>query len=371
MHSSFEKSMTSTESPLLSRFEWRAARATIPMAVGLSVAAFRASVMPRTWALLMTALMLDNLACRMIGLDRQKVARAWAVSASHMLPERFQDLFDKAWVGPLGLVAPFLDLISSRSVFEVLQSIPALVMTLAIWGIFGGSICRIAMTRMTLQPIPGYVQALSYALRHGHAHWFAVAKMGALVLILSFILALLGALTRIPALGGWLAWMIVPAMILPAAMLVLAISGVFLGWPLLLGAAMVEESDGFDALTRSQCYLFQAPVTWALTIKIGFLIHTAGYYMVRWFLRALAAVLRRSSVEFGLTEIAGNMIGRNFPDPWTMPEVTSGAFVFWESAIKLAAVTWPTGFVFAFSAALYLALKARVDLVPPQDVRIE
>lgn len=371
MHSSFENPMTGIESPHLSRFEWRAARATIPMAVGLSVAAFRASVMPRTWALLMTALMLDNVACRMIGLDRQKVARAWAVSASHILPERFQDLFDKAWVGPLGLVAPFLDLISSRSVYEAVQSVPAILMTLAIWGVFGGAICRIAMTRMTRQPMPGYSQALGYALKHGHAHGFAVAKMGALVLILSFILAMLGALTRIPAVGGWLAWVVVPAMIVPAAMLVLAIAGVFLGWPLLLGAAMVEESDSFDALTRSQCYLFQAPVTWALTIKIGFLIHTAGYYLVRWFLRALAATLRHSAGDFGLLGEGGTIVVRNFPDPWTMPEVSSGAFVFWESAIKLAAVTWPTGFVFAFSAALYLALKARVDLVPPQDVRIE
>ncbi|MBI1324998.1 hypothetical protein GC170_17685 [bacterium] len=371
MHSSIENRVTPGDGPLVGRFEWRAARATIPMAAGLSVAAFRASVMPRSWALLMSALMLDNLACGLIGLDRQKVARSWVVSASHILPERFQDLFDKAWVGPLGLVAPFLDMISSRSVFEACQAIPELLLTLAIWGVFGGAICRIAMARMTRQPIPGYLQSLGYALRHGHAHWFAVAKMGALGLILSFILAMLGAVTRIPVAGEWLAWVVIPVMIVPAAMLVLAIAGVFLGWPLLLGAAMVEESDSFDALTRSQCYLFQAPVTWALTIKIGILIHTAGYYVVRWFLRALVAVLRHSAVDFGLMEKGMSATGRNFPDPWTMPEVSSGAFAFWESAIKLAAVTWPTGFVFAFSAALYLALKARVDLVAPQDVRIE
>ncbi len=370
MHSSFEKGVTSNESTLMNRFEWRAARATIPMAAGLSVAAFRASVLPRTWALLMTALMIDHLACRLIGLDRQKVARDWALSAAHLLPARIQDLFDKAMVGPLGLVAPFLDLIASRSVSEAIRSVPGLLLTLAIWGIFGGAICRIAIARMTRQPIPGYYSAIAYTLRHGGAHWFAVAKMGALVLILSFILAILGAMTCIPAVGGWIAWVVLPAMILPAAMLVLAIAGVFLGWPLLLGAAMTEESDSFDALTRSQCYLFQAPVTWALTIKIGFLTHTAGYYLVRWFLRALAATLRHAAGGFGLIS-GGTMFGRNFPDPWTMPEVSSGAFVFWESMIKLAAVTWPIGFVFAFSAALYLALKARVDLVSPQDVRIE
>ena len=353
------------------KFEWRAARSTIPMAVGLSIAALRASVLPRTWALLMTALFLDNAVSMAIGLDRQKIARAWALSVSHALPERIRDLFDKAWVGPLGLVAPFLDLLSARTPGEVVRTIPAIFMTLIIWGIFGGAICRIAMTRMTQSPIPGYFEAIGYAAIRWRVIWGPLVIMATLAVILMAILAVLGAITSLPYAGPWLAWIVLPVMIVPASILGLTIAGVVLGWPMMLGAAMVEDSDSFDALSQSQSFLFQAPVTWALTTKIGILIHTAGYFVVRWFLRALVAILR-GATGF-MTVQAGGSIGTdwNFPDPWSMPVQTTNAFDFWISAIKLAAVTWPIGYVFAFSAALYLALKARVDLVPPAEVRIE
>ncbi len=352
-------------------FEWRAARSTIPMAVGLSVAAFRASVLPRTWALLMTALLLDNAVSMAIGLDRQKIARDWAMSVSHVLPERIRDLFDKAWVGPLGLVAPFLDLLSARSAGEAVRTIPAIVMTLLIWGIFGGAICRIAMARMTQTPIPGYFEAIRYTARRWRVIWGPLAIMASMTAMLVAILAALGAMTLLPFVGPWLAWLVVPVMIVPAAILALTIAGVVLGWPMMLGAAMGEESDSFDALSRSQSYLFQAPVTWALTIKIGFLIHTAGFYAVRWFLRALVAILRTSTGVISVRESGSTGTDWNFPDPWSMPVITTEAIEFWISAIKLAAVTWPIGYVFAFSAALYLALKARVDMVPPEDVGIE
>lgn len=360
-----------SELPLPGRFEWRAARATIPMAAGLSVAAFRASVMPRTWALLMTALTVDNAASMAIGLDRQKIAREWARTTAHLLPERFQDLFDKAWVGPLGLLSPFLDLFAANSFSDAVGAIPAIVITVAIWGLFGGAICRIAATRMTNAPMPGYFAALAFAARHARGIWGPPLIMGSLALTLIVILAILGSFVNIPVIGQWLAWAIIPLMLIPAGILALGISGVLLGWPMMLGAAMAEEADSFDALSQSQCYLFQAPVTWALTIKIGLLVHTAGYFLVRWFLRVLVGILHGSVGVFGMFAVQEAKSEWAFPDPWTMPELTSDAFAFWTSAIELAAVTWPTGFVFAFSAALYLALKARVDLVPPQDVRIE
>lgn len=371
MHGAGEEIDRVSEPRATNEFEWSAARATIPMAVGLSMAAFRASVLPRTWALLMTALVLDNFVSRAIGLDRQRVARAWAVSAAHALPERFQDLFDKAWVGPLGLIAPVLDLLAAKSLGEAAGAVPAIVSTLVIWGLFGGAICRIAMTRMTQQPIPGYFGALRYTLRRAGAVCVPLASMGGLALAMTAFLAILGALTHLPVVGQGLAWITLPAMILPGAILILCVCGVILGGPLILGAALHEEPDTCDVLSRSQCYLFQAPVTWALTIKIGFLVQTVGYYVVRWFLLGLVALMRRGLSLFGALGTGASRVDWKFPDPWTMPAVTSDAFDFWSSVIKLAAVTWPAGFAFAFTGALYLALKARVDLVPPQDVRIE
>lgn len=360
------------DGPRSGKFEWSAARSTIPMAAGLSVAAFRASVLPRTWGLLLTAVMLDNTLSSVIGLDRQKVARAWAHSVSHELPDRIRDVFDKALVGPLGLAAPFLEAIDARSFGELLGTLPAMLITLAIWGLFGAAICRIAMTRMTQSPMPGYLEALAYSARRRGAIFGPLAIMALLAITLLTVLVLLGAILSIPAAGPIAAWIVLPVMIVPAAIFVLAIAGVGLGWPMMLGAAMIEESDSFDALSRSQCYLFQAPVTWALTIKIGLLVHTAGYFAVRWFLRAVIATLR---LVAGLTALApGGMAPAKdwaFPDPWSIRIDTSNAFDFWASAIKTAAVAWPIGYVFAFSAALYLSLKARVDVVPPAEVKIE
>jgi hypothetical protein len=333
--------------------------ATIPLAIGLSVAAFRVSVLPRVWFLLLAALAADGVGCAAIGLERQRIARDWGEVITTQLPVRFFDVVDKVWFGPLGLAAPFLDFLVAESGADFLRCLLGMALTLGVWGLFGGAICRIASTRMTLEPMPGAFAALAYVLRRWRIVWGTPAIMLSSVIALCLILALFGAITLLPVAGPLLAWIFVPA-----AILALSLCGVFFGWQMMLSASLDEDSDCFDALSRSQCYLFQAPVTWLLTLKVGLIVQTIGFIVVRWFLRGVVDLIARANHASGVGQSYASISAKSLPDPWMGVALSADALEFWSAVMRLAAVSWPIGFQFAFAAAIYLAMRSRVDGIP-------
>lgn len=347
----------------------RSARWSIPVSIGLSVAAVRASLLPRTWVLLAIGLVLDHTANLLTGLHRHDIASRWAAQLVSFLPQSMHEFADKAWVGPLGLLAPFLRLMDAATTGEMLLSAASILTTILIWGVFGSAICRIGLARMANVPMPGVKSALAYAIDKRRAVFGSMTAMLLLIGLFSGMICLLGFVTHIPAVGHVLAWLAVPAAIVPAGIVVLAAMGLVLGWPLMIGAAMAEGEDMFDAVSRSQTYLFQSPVVYLLTFKVGVIVQALGYWLVRAICWGLVAVLKTGFTCFGLLpNAAAPSPSLALPAPWTLPELVPDAFASWVSVITHLAACWPICFEFAFAGALYLALRLNVESVAPTEI---
>lgn len=346
-------------------------RATISLAIGLTIGAIRATLLARVWILLAISLVADKIACTSIGLHRHDVAQRWSAEITRQLPSRLHEFFDKAWVGPLGLAAPFLNFIEAENTSNFFKSLFGIIFTLIIWGLFGSAICRIALSRIADAPIPGVKSALSYAIRQRVTLMGSILTPIALMMLLFTAITILGLFTKLPFAGPVIAWLFVPIALIPACILVFTMIGFIFGWPLMMAAAMAEGEDMFDALSRSQTYLFQAPLSWAITFKVGFLLQAIGYAIVQFLSWALIFVLHSGFTVFGFVVDPGNVSvswGKKLPPPWTMPEISSRAFHSWVSIITHLAASWPIGFAFAFPAALYLTLRTKVDHTPPNEI---
>lgn len=344
-------------------------RWALPVSVGLSVAAVRASLWPRTWILFALGLLADRAANELTGLHRHEIALRWAEQLFKVLPAAFHEFAEKAWVGPLGLISPFLRLQEAKTVVEAAWAVAGMLSTIVIWSVFGSAICRMALCRMAQKPPPGVISALRHALSRHEATFGALVSLLLLAGMFTAIICGLGLLAHVPVVGPFLAWLLVPLSIVPAVIIVLAVIGAILGWPLVLGVSMAEDADMFEAVSRSQTYVFQAPVVYALTFKVGFIVQALAYWFVRGLCWGLITVLNACFSLFGFFP---NELTRDpslaLPEPWTVPDLSGNALSGWASIITHLAACWPICYAFAFAGALYLALRLNVDGTPLTEI---
>lgn len=344
-------------------------RWSIPVSIGLSVAAVRVTLLPRAWALLALGLAADKAANELTGLHRHEIARRWAKQLFEVLPTAFHEFAEKAWVGPLGLISPFMRLMESQNWIEAAWALAGILSTITIWGFFGSAICRVALCRMTQKTMPGLQESLKYTFNQRQAIFGALVSLLLLIGMFTAINCGMGLLAHLPIVGPLLAWVLVPLSIIPASIIVLAVIGAILGWPLVLGVAMAEDADMFETVSRSQAYVFQAPVVYALTFKVGFIVQAVGYWFVRGVCWGLITILNAC---FGLFGWFPNALAQNpslaLPEPWTVPDLSGNALTGWASIITHLAACWPICYSFAFAGGLYLALRLNVDGTPLTDL---
>ncbi len=165
---------------------------------------------------------------------------------------------------------------------------------LAVWGFFGGAICRIAAVQVARNEKISMRDALGFAqekcLNLFTAPLFPLVFLG----ILTFLLALFGLVEGFTfafgdiVLDGFL-WPIVIVLGLIMAVVVVGL----VGWPLMYPTIAAEGSDNFDALSRSYSYVYQAfwhyLGYWAVALAYGAaLVFFVGFmgslvvYMGKW-----------------------------------------------------------------------------------------
>lgn len=331
-------------------------------AIGLSISAVRASLLPRVWILLALGIAIDRPVMNLLEIDRHVTAKAWTKQSWDILPAFMHDFAEKAWLGPLGLIAPLFKLIQAQNSNEMLSALIGIGFTLFLWGMIGGAICRIAITRMANRPIPGVKSSIAFAWQHKSAIWGPLVTITFTNLALFIVILLLGLVQSVPFAGQILGWLFVPFSALLSVFIAISSVGLALGWPLILGAAMTEADDSFDALSRSQTYIFQAPVSWLLTFKIGVIVQAIAWLIVHKMTWLISCILLAGNSRF-----QSNLypFSSTLPAPWNLPNITADAALSWISAIASLASCWPIAFEFAFAGAIYLTLRQRVDGISP------
>ncbi len=156
-------------------------------------------------------------------------------------------------------LAPVVYLFDGRAGFwDRLYLIFIILWTLAVWGFFGGAICRIAALQFARNERIPLKEAILFS-KERFVSYFA-APVIPLVVIAVFVLLLMifGLIEWIPWVGDLFAGIFWPFVLLFGFIIAIVLVGL-VGWPLMIATISTEGTDSFDALSRSYSYVFQAP----------------------------------------------------------------------------------------------------------------
>ncbi len=134
----------------------------------------------------------------------------------------------------------------------------AMLATVAIWGIIGGAITRIAAVQVARQEKIGAREALTFTFKRYLSLTSAPIFPLILVAVVVVAMILFGILMLVPILGevvGGLLWFLMLAAGL--GMIVILIG--LVGWPLMAATISAEGTDSWEAVSRSYSYVFGAP----------------------------------------------------------------------------------------------------------------
>ncbi|QDT89771.1 hypothetical protein [Gimesia algae] len=131
-----------------------------------------------------------------------------------------------------------------------------LLWAIIVWAVFGGAITRIAAIQFAQDDHIGIRAALSFSLKRilslVSAPLLPFAGMG-FFWVLCLLIGLLG---NIPSAGGVIVSLLWGLAFLFAFVMSLILLVTLAGWPLMMTTISVEDSDGFDGLSRIFSYIF-------------------------------------------------------------------------------------------------------------------
>ncbi|MEM7314610.1 MAG: hypothetical protein AAF497_15800, partial [Planctomycetota bacterium] len=265
---------------------------------------------------------------------------------------------------PYRIVRPYMQLVRTQSWGEFGYYLFGAVWTLAVWGLVGCALTRIAAVRFAHDEHVDFLSALSVGskrfLQHMAAVWMPIAG----VVILAMPLALLGFLMRwnpLAALGG-LIWI---AVIPVAIVMALFVLGWLFSWPLMWGSLSAEGQDSFDAVSRSYAYLFQQPHRYAFYVLIAAIVGFMGWLSV-WFVSELVVHLGVWGVRVGLgTEQMNELMSAASGEAVSSSLVRFGGrcIGFWQGVVRTISSAYAYSYFWTAVAGVYLLMRYDVDSV--------
>jgi hypothetical protein len=164
-------------------------------------------------------------------------------------------------------------------------------LTVAIWALIGGAITRVAVVHLGLEERVGLRDAVGYARRKWTSYFAAPLLPIIGIAMCAFPAFVAGVLMRLD-LGVVLAGLLWPIVLLfGLAMAVLGL-GLCFGWPLMWGTISSENSDAFDAISRSYAYTFQRPLHYLFYVLVAAVVGILGWFVVWGFVELLIALCR-------------------------------------------------------------------------------
>jgi hypothetical protein len=284
----------------------------------------------------------------------------------------------KSTYGPLAaawrwLVQPFNRLLQSTDWQAQTALALAGAWSVAVWGLFGGAIARIAAVNLTYGETIGPLAALRASARKWRSTVGAPLLVALAVLLLALPLALAGLLFRfdVLALLLGLAWIV--ALVAGAALAIVAI-GLAFGWPLMWSTVAVERTDAFDAISRGFAYLFQRPLHLLFYVVVASLLGMLAQVAVEFAVTAVT-VATDVAVSVGAGEgrlgdlgVDGAGAGQHVSD---VGAIGGAAIQFWTGVLRAAAAYFPLAYFWPASTAIYLLLRRGVDVAELTDVAFD
>tara|TARA_R110002111_G_scaffold18931_2_gene46232 strand:- start:57633 stop:58910 length:1278 start_codon:yes stop_codon:yes gene_type:complete len=131
-----------------------------------------------------------------------------------------------------------------------------LLWAIIVWSVFGGAITRIAAIQFAQDEHIGFLAALRFSLKRILSLVSAPLLPFAGIGFFWSLCLLIGLLGNIPEAGGIIVSLLWGLTFLFAFVMSLILLITLAGWPLMMTTVSVEDSDGFDGLSRIFSYLF-------------------------------------------------------------------------------------------------------------------
>ncbi len=272
---------------------------------------------------------------------------------------------------PCSIVEPFVRLFKTGQTWTYVgYNLIGGIASLVVWSFFGLAISRISMFQCGLDQRLSLSDAFAFALRK----WTAVvgAPLATLAAIVAIALPVyaISWLIRFDA-GIFLiacVWLLILALAL--LMCVLAIGATF-SWPLMWSTIAAEDSDLFDAISRSYAYLYQRPIHYLFYALIA-----AGLGLLGW-LTACFTTEVVIDLSYWAIQVTGGVerteLFRSLATATAETEsgllLTSGRFVGVANwMMRLVAGAFSYSFFWSAAAAIYLMLRYETDETLLDDI---
>jgi len=252
--------------------------------------------------------------------------------------------------------------------------------SLAIWAFFGGAITRRAAVELACEEHVSSGAMLRYACKRWGTYFSAPLLLLVGIAAFSVGIGLAGILLHwdlTAALGGLFLW---PLMLVGGLVITYLLVWLALGWPLMWGATSAEGQDSFDALSRSNQYLFQRPLHYLFYVVVAVLIGWLGWLVVSNFAAAVI-VLTNWAADWGadssrwLAQGTGQrQVGELLSDGAQIG--VFGAFgakliLFWCGCVKMLAVGFLYSYFWTASTCIYLLLRYDAEATELDTVFLE
>ena len=309
-----------------------------------------------------------SLVARKLGLD---LAADGSASIVQRTPEPFWGTFTQL-SRPLRQVFSF-DVTAAKLAFLLLCGLWGL----AVWAFFGGAITRVAAVELAREERVAWGAMIRYASSKWRAYFAAPLLLLVGVSVCTLGMGLVGILLRWNVgllIAGSLLW---PLMLLGGWAIAFLLVWLAFGWPLMWATISAEGEDSFDALSRSQQYVFGRPLQYLFYALVAVLLGWLGWLVVSNFAAAVIASTNWAA-SWGAGEGQIGLVGGQFqllmPDgegPRHVGLVGSGVMVFWCGCVKMLAVGFLYSYFWTASTCIYFLLRRDADGTEMDEVFLE
>jgi hypothetical protein len=241
----------------------------------------------------------------------------------------------------------------------------SLIWLIAVWGICGGAISRIAIVHAGATRQTGTIEALRFGLANAGPLILAPLLPLLGIVFCAMIGATFGLFYRLPVVGPALAG--IGLVFPPAAGLVMSLflAGLVAGWPLLQAATAGGAEDALDALSRIFGYMNQRLGSYAVLVALAWLGGMLGLALVD---LLTTGVIHLTHWSLGLTApiaLTESFFGSSSTSSFTIADAAHG---FWLGVVRLLAHGWIFSFFWTAAAYLYLWLRLDIDGTPWTEI---
>jgi len=307
-------------------------------------------------------------------------SRLWYVSA-----ESFHDaiafLFAFNIMGVVKEVAGYFASVGSVFKDHYVYCIVFFLIKLVVISVCGGAICRIAALQFARGERLGLTEALHFSVKKFTSFFTAPLAPVVMIVLAGLCIFLLGLIGNIPRVGELLMGLFMLLALVAGALVTVILIGTIAGFNLMFPAIAYDDSDCFDAVSRSFSYIYSKPWQMGFYTAIAAVYGAICYMFVRFFAFLLLWVTH-SFLQLGIlgdnSKLAAiwpepsfvNLLGLSAsPANWTQSFAAFLVRLCLLIVIGLV-VSFIVSFYFSVNTVIYSLMRNRVDNTALEDVYI-